>query len=607
MLPLFLIHNQFVKVVPNRLCHLVNRLSIIIVISIFFHFNLTAGNTFGPGKKPTKLEFLVFEGEIPEAAEEEWLRTHLKGFKDPGKDKLSYPDGRLRVTLTKVKLPPVPADYVLQVPEYFNHSLYLVKPGSIKHLSKQGNLRYLQFFIPRAYFITAKDSLTIISMFSSPYRHGMELTIFDEKYFFERTITDLLFKGATLLVLVITLYYVLIFFLANRERIYAFYILYLLLAFVYLLYGWGFLTANLLPPLPYYYQITLPYVLMTLAVFFYGLEYLRSFNVKFPSFNIILIWVGTRFLLFFTGYFTGNLIFNHPAIDFFFILPVVILVLKTVIKNGVQIFSFGASYLCIAIFLFLHSVEKYIWADSNFLVKEADNRTVSYYLPLIIILEIFLFNFSLYHLFRKKRKEAEEKQAEVMLLKDQLNTKLETLVNQRTVELEQANLVILKQAETLKQLNISLEEENQHLTEEIELIKKSKVLAADLTFKEFLEVFPNEESCYQLMASLKWQNGYACKKCGFKKYYQGKTPFSRKCRLCKTEESPTAQTNLDGIKIPLTKAFYIIFSAYRKTRVSLSALSQELDLRTGTCTRYYHNAKELMKHKKLNNWTQGII
>ncbi len=65
----------------------------------------------------------------------------------------------------------------------------------------------------------------------------------------------------------------------------------------------------------------------------------------------------------------------------------------------------------------------------------------------------------------------------------------------------------------------------------------SAIFKAELDDKRLEELFQSEEKCYEFLAELKWSDGYRCRKCGNTNYCPGKTPYSRRCTKCKTEES----------------------------------------------------------------------
>ena len=88
----------------------------------------------------------------------------------------------------------------------------------------------------------------------------------------------------------------------------------------------------------------------------------------------------------------------------------------------------------------------------------------------------------------------------------------------------------------------------------------STIFKAELDDKKLEELFNSEEKCYEFLAELKWSEGFTCRKCGNTNYCPGKTPYSRRCTRCKTEESSAAGTIFHNCKFPISKAFYIAYN-----------------------------------------------
>ena len=63
---------------------------------------------------------------------------------------------------------------------------------------------------------------------------------------------------------------------------------------------------------------------------------------------------------------------------------------------------------------------------------------------------------------------------------------------------------------------------------------------------------------YKEIGTYKWDNSFCCRKCGNATFFEGKTPYSRRCSKCKTYESVTAHTALNKLRIPLPIAVDII-------------------------------------------------
>jgi hypothetical protein len=106
----------------------------------------------------------------------------------------------------------------------------------------------------------------------------------------------------------------------------------------------------------------------------------------------------------------------------------------------------------------------------------------------------------------------------------------------------------------------------------------------ELDSQRLRELFSNDEKCYEFLAELKWSNGFACRKCGNTNYCQGKTPHSRRCTKCKTEESSTSGTIFHNCKFPVSKAFYIAYNVCKnKEEISTYEFARRLSLRQMTC------------------------
>jgi hypothetical protein len=117
-----------------------------------------------------------------------------------------------------------------------------------------------------------------------------------------------------------------------------------------------------------------------------------------------------------------------------------------------------------------------------------------------------------------------------------------------------------------------------------------------LSLFEFQAQFPNEEKCIEYLASLKWATGFKCQKCGHDKYSAGNRPFDRQCTRCNRGESPTAGTLFHKSKLPILKAFYIIYYlATTKNGISSTELSRKLALRQKTCWLFKQKVMKAME------------
>ncbi len=124
---------------------------------------------------------------------------------------------------------------------------------------------------------------------------------------------------------------------------------------------------------------------------------------------------------------------------------------------------------------------------------------------------------------------------------------------------------------------------------------------------KFNQRFKTDQDCYQYIASIKWENGYECIKCGWDKSIPGKKPFSKRCGGCKYDESPTANTMFDKVKFSLLLAFHIAFKISTKIKgMSSLELSHEFELRQKTCWAFKWKIQQAMQSSKRYPLESGV-
>lgn len=110
------------------------------------------------------------------------------------------------------------------------------------------------------------------------------------------------------------------------------------------------------------------------------------------------------------------------------------------------------------------------------------------------------------------------------------------------------------------------------------------IFKRELTDDQLNELFLSDEKCFEFLAEVKWEHGFICRKCNNDNYCPGKTPHSRRCTKCKTEESAAADTIFHNCKFPVHKAFYIAYNVCKgKDDLSSYELARRLSLRQMTC------------------------
>ena len=108
------------------------------------------------------------------------------------------------------------------------------------------------------------------------------------------------------------------------------------------------------------------------------------------------------------------------------------------------------------------------------------------------------------------------------------------------------------------------------------------------------ERFPDELSCKKYLAEIKWENGFVCRRCKYKKA-SVKPDHSRTCILCKSVETPSAGTLFHKCKFGLRKAFMIAFEMSASTRgLSASQIARRYEISRTTAWYFMHKVREAM-------------
>lgn len=238
-----------------------------------------------------------------------------------------------------------------------------------------------------------------------------------------------------------------------------------------------------------------------------------------------------------------------------------------------------------------------------------------YSLSFCFVIEMVLVSFAIGDNIRTLRKKKDKAQKRMISqlqinerLKDTLNKELTKLVDERTREVVDKAAIIEKQNEEISVMNAMLEKDNQELHINIEKVTRARVMSHEVDFAEFSKIYPDRETCFKYLSELKWINGYTCRKCGNAHYLSGFLPFSRRCTKCGYDESVIAYTIFQNSRIPINKAFYMLFLVYStKGKISSYKLSQLLLIRQSTCWAYNSKMQKILEERKkeLKNAGEG--
>ncbi|GAA5221889.1 hypothetical protein [Membranihabitans marinus] len=117
-----------------------------------------------------------------------------------------------------------------------------------------------------------------------------------------------------------------------------------------------------------------------------------------------------------------------------------------------------------------------------------------------------------------------------------------------------------------------------------------------LLFDQFIDQYPNDESCLKHLFYEKWEKGFHCIRCNRKKYCGGVKKYDRRCTACGYVQSPTANTLFHKVKFSLQKAFYIVYSvASQPYGIHSTDLSKSLQLRQKTVWHFIQKVKLAME------------
>lgn len=121
---------------------------------------------------------------------------------------------------------------------------------------------------------------------------------------------------------------------------------------------------------------------------------------------------------------------------------------------------------------------------------------------------------------------------------------------------------------------------------------------------EFNKRFPDNESCYRYLIEWKWGKGFSCSKCSCDQSHKGRTYYHRRCKPCHYDESVLANTIFHGMKMPILKAFHMIFRLTAKKKgMSTTKLGSEVGVQQKTAWLFKRKVQVAMKqdnNDKLN-------
>ncbi|MDP9079816.1 MAG: chromosome partitioning protein ParA [Bacteroidota bacterium] len=410
--------------------------------------------------------------------------------------------------------------------------------------------------------------------------------------------------------------YNLMMFIAMRQRQYLYYVAYNLSIGLYEMCADGIAYQYVWPGSPMWNHNAYGVALFSASIFsVLFTQSLLNLRVTAPRLNKLVGWIiGLRCAYFLLCFFVNPNWFSYKIIE---VVPLTLACFAgcyVLVKGyrAARFFVIGYSFLLTG-FVIKAMIALNLWWPPV-------TATAYYSLSICFIMEMVFISFAIGDKVRLLKKQQEQAQLRIIRqlklneeLKDTLNKNLEAQVQERTRELveksnlieeqnnelKEVNVLLKQQAEEISRMNVLLENDNLTLHHDIEKITHNRVMSAEVDFEEFSKIYPDRETCFKFLSDLKWANSYACRKCSNTHYGHGHLPYSRRCSKCGYEESVIAYTILQNTRIPINKAFYMIFLMYStKGKISSHKLSEILSIRQSTCWAYSSRIKKVMESKK---------
>lgn len=457
--------------------------------------------------------------------------------------------------------------------------------------------------------------------------------------FVQYTLTEYFTFGLFYGMIVLFSFNNLLMYFAVRGRQYLYYVLYILCVGLYEMSSDGVAFQYLWPQAPWFNQYATGLFVCCVSVF--ALLFTKSLlhvKQKEPKLNKLIDMVIALRIVFFVY----CLCFNQ---NWFIYKFVEIVPLSVAFFSGIWLWRKKyrpARYFVLAYaFLFLGFVLKvfYVLGYARFIPSSIGHYSITFG----FVLEMTFLSFAIrdkVRLLKNKKERAQKRVIEQMQINERMqemhNRDLERKVKERTlevmqkseellekseiiahqnVELREMNELLMAQSEEINRMNQLLTKDNKKLQTNIERITDDRLLSKEMDFEEFGAKYPDKETCYRILSELKWKKDYRCIKCGYDKYCTGKMPYSRRCTKCTYEESVLNNTIFENVRIPINKAFYLVYLVhFHRGDISSYKLSQKLGIRQSTCWSYASKVKSVLTNDSKKNkrneksaWTKLVL
>jgi hypothetical protein len=488
-------------------------------------------------------------------------------------------------------------DIVLYVPDT-NHTYRSYKYG-YKYDFVQREYKHKNFTLD---LTNNSDSVTTYYVkIRATQAANILIVLRDVHWFIGYALSEYLIFGLFFGMILIFSLYNFLMFLAIRQSRYLYYVLYNLSVGFYEMCQDGIAFQYLWPNTPFLNQYSVGTAIFLSSIF--GLLFTSNFlylKTKAPRLYKITIALVVLQCLYYIACLFDQQLFTFKILEFIpllFAFYAGCYILNRGFKAA-RFFVAGYAFLLVGFTVRILLFLDVLWIPYGVLT----HYSLSFCFVVEMVLVSFAIGDSIRHLRLKKDNVHKRMIKQLQInheLKDTLNNELSNLVEQRTKELHEMNILLQEQAESISKLNSLLELDNQELQVNIEKVTRARVMSLDVDFTEFSKIYPDRETCFKYLSELKWAYSYSCRKCCNTNYLSGHLPYSRRCTKCRYEESVIAYTIFQNTKIPITKSFYMLFLIYSsKGGITSNKLSEILDIRQSTCWAYRDKIKKVMEDRK---------
>lgn len=131
----------------------------------------------------------------------------------------------------------------------------------------------------------------------------------------------------------------------------------------------------------------------------------------------------------------------------------------------------------------------------------------------------------------------------------------------------------------------------------------------DMNLINFIEQFPDEQSCREHFRSIREQSGVKCKHCGGTKHYWLKAKYQWQCASCSFRTTLRSGSMMENSNLPFRMWYLAMaFMSFSKKGISASELQRQLNhSRYGTVWKLMHKIWKAMGERDKLYELEGMV